>query len=620
MKCNVLKLLALGFVMLLLASCGKTAQVSELNIVPEPVRLEQKSGVFTVKTLLKLRMENLSQNSQTFGYVKSSLRKLGFRPSFVSGNTQGDFLFELNKEYDGEIGDEGYVLDVTSDGITVRANTETGLFYGYQTFLQMLPDDVCRTAYSKVSIPACSIVDYPRFTWRGSHLDVCRHFFPMSQIKKHLDIMAAYKMNRFHWHLTEDQGWRLEISKYPLLTEVGAWRVDRNDEDWNYPRNPEPGEKATYGGFFSKEDVKEIVEYAAQRHIEVIPEIEFPGHCCAVLASYPELGCRDTQYCVAVADYWPPEAIMCAGNDKVQEFLRDVFDEVVEMFPFQYIHVGGDEAVKKHWETCPKCQARIKELQLNNEAELQSWLTAEIEKYLLEKGKRIIGWDEILEGFVTPSCTVMSWRGTEGGIAAARKGNDVIMTPVSPCYFDYRQADSLYQPQAIGKAFRFNPLSRVYQFNPTPVELNAEEQKHILGGQCNLWTEYIKDNEHLEYMLLPRLCAMSECLWSPLDRKSWERFQVKIEHHKDRIAAMGYNLCWGSFKPMVTTMPDAEGTRVSLAAEELGTVFHYTIDGSDPTLESPTYAEPLILKPGAMLKTLAEYRGQKREGVYSFSF
>lgn len=621
MKGNLFKLLLLTCLASCVVACGKVAEVKELTIIPEPVSLTQQAETFTLSSPMKVSLDNLVQDNATVRYIDQSMRKMHLRPSFVNDGETGAIILSLNREPNSEIGDEGYTIEVSHSNIQIAANTEAGLFYGYQTFVQMLPDDVSSTAYSKITIPLCSITDYPRYQWRGSHMDVCRHFFPVSQIKKHLDVMAAYKMNRFHWHLTEDQGWRLEIQKYPLLTEIGAWRVDRNDEDWNYPRNPEPGEKATYGGYYTRAEVQEIVEYAAQRHIEVVPEIEFPGHCCAVLASYPELGCRrDTTYSVAVADYWPPTAIMCAGNDSVLTFLKDVFDEVVDMFPFQYIHVGGDEAFKHDWQRCPKCQARIKELKLKNEEELQGWLTAEMEKYLISKGKRIIGWDEILEGFVTPSCTVMSWRGTEGGKVAARKGNDVIMTPTQFCYFDYRQADSLYQPQAIGKAFRFNPLIKVYQFNPTPEELSATEASHILGGQCNLWAEYIKDTKHQEYMLLPRLCAMAECLWTPVERKSWEHFQNKIEHHKDRLTSMGYNVCWGSFKPIISIDTVANGLNVTLTAEELGTAFHYTTDGSEPTEASPIYSGTLLLQQGDTLKTLATYRNEVREGVYTFGF
>ncbi|MBQ4376068.1 MAG: family 20 glycosylhydrolase [Bacteroidales bacterium] len=626
MKQKLLNLFVLCCFVLCVAACGKVAEVTEYSIIPEPVQLTVDEGTAVVCAPLKISLSGINQDSPTAKYVSQSLSKMHMRPSFVSEGEKCCLSFVLNKDTNEEIGNEGYVLEANCNGIVISANTEAGLFYGFQTFVQMMPDDVATVSYSKVTVPACKIVDYPRYEWRGSHMDVCRHFFPMSQIKKHLDVMAAYKMNRFHWHLTEDQGWRLEIEKYPLLTEVGAWRVDRNDEDWNYPRPVEPGEKATYGGFYSKKDVAEIIEYAAQRHIEVVPEIEFPGHCCAVLAAYPELSCRrDTVYGVAVADYWPPTAIMCAGNDSVQTFLKDVFDEVIEMFPFQYIHVGGDEAFNHDWEQCPKCQARIKELGFKSEldspaeAKLQSWLTAEIEKYLISKGKRIIGWDEILEGFVTPSCTVMSWRGTKGGIEAAKKGNDVIMTPTKYCYFDYRQSDSLYQPQAIGRASTVLPISRVYQFNPSE-GLSAVEATHVLGGQCNLWAEFIKTCEHQEYLLLPRLCAMSECLWSPMERKSWERFQGKVEHHKDRLTNMGYNVCWGSFKPIMTIDTLGETYTVTMEGEEIGTEFHYTIDGSEPTEASPVYAEPLIMQKNSTLKTIATYRNKVREGVYTFEF
>ncbi len=633
MRNNLLSLLALVLLMLGFASCGKDGEVTELSIIPEPVFLTQKEGACTVKSPVKVFYENLTQNSPTVRYVDQALRQLNLRPSSVGNADKAEVVFVINTDKNDEIGDEGYLVEVSSDGVVISANTETGLFYGFQTFVQMLPDDVYTTRYASLTIPCCTILDYPAYEWRGSHMDVCRHFFSVEQIKKHLDIMAAYKMNRFHWHLTEDQGWRIEISKYPALTEVGAWRVDRIGEDWETARPPQEGEKATYGGFYSKQEVRDIVAYAAERHIEIVPEIEFPGHCCAALAAYPEFSCDNDDYFVAPADYWDSirhtggKAIMCAGNDKVMQFLKDVMDEVCDLFPYEYIHVGGDEANKLNWLSCPKCQQRIDELGLREKDSLKScnnlqcWLTAEIEKYLIEKGKRIIGWDEILEGFVTKSCTVMSWRGTSGGIIAARNGNDVIMTPTSHCYFDYRQGDSLYQPKAIGSARRMTTLHKVYQFKPKPAELSPDEQKHILGGQCNLWAEYIETPEHQQYLLLPRMCAMSECLWTMSENMSWQKFQQKIEHHKDRISNMGYNLCWGSFKPEIAVDTVSDGSfRVSLSAEALGTQFHYTVDGSDPTQTSPVYSEPLSLSQGTELKTVATYRDKLREGVYSFKF
>ncbi|MBQ0016043.1 MAG: family 20 glycosylhydrolase [Bacteroidales bacterium] len=633
MKVNLLKQILLGVSLLCVVSCGKVVEVTEINIVPEPVSVEQQEGVCVLTQPVKICLEGLTQNSLTMGYVTQELRKISLRPSIVEQASDATLVFALSDAQIAEIGEEGYQLSVTEKGVRIVANTETGLFYGYQTFVQLLPDDVSTEKYAKITIPQCEIVDYPRFAWRGSHMDVCRHWFGVEQVKKHLDIMAAYKMNRFHWHLTEDQGWRIEIEKYPLLTEVGAWRVDRTGEDWNYPRDPEPGEKATYGGFYTKDDVREIVSYAKERHIEVVPEIEFPGHCCAAMAAYPELSCDNDNYFVPPADYWDSvrhtggKAIMCAGNPKTMRFLKDVMDEIVELFPFEYIHVGGDEANKLNWSTCPKCQHYIDSLGLRVKGDtlkscnnLQSWLTAQIEQYLISKGKRIIGWDEILEGFVTESCTVMSWRGMEGGIAAARNGNDVIMTPTRYCYFDYRQGDSLYQPVAIGRARTVTTIKKVYQFDPMPSELTPEEQSHILGGQCNLWAEFIETNAHQQYLLLPRLCAMAECLWSQPNRKDWGRFQIKIEHHKDRIKAMGYNLCWGSFKPELEIDTIADGYNVTLVAEELGTEFHYTTDGSEPTMQSPVYTEPLKMPKNGVLKTLAGYRNEQREGVYEFKF
>jgi hexosaminidase len=368
-------------------------------------------------------------------------------------------------------------------------------------------------------------------------LDVSRHFFPKSFVKECIDIAAMHKLNTFHWHLTDDQGWRIQILKYPKLTSVGAWRVDREQFTWNERKPAQPGEVATYGGFYTQDDIREVVAYAKSRFVTVVPEIEMPGHATAALAGYPELSCTGGPFTVRTGGYWPITDIFCAGNDSTFEFLQNVLTEVMELFPGEIIHIGGDEANKAEWKKCPKCQARIKNEGLKNEEELQSYFIHRIEKFLNVKGKRLIGWDEILEGGLAPNATVMSWRGIEGGIAAARENHDVVMTPTDYCYFDYYQAQS-GEPEAIGG---FVPMEKVYSFEPVPEVLTPDEAKHILGVQANLWTEYIGDPRHAQYMYLPRLGALAEIAWSQPEQKNYEGFFVRMSKQYPRYEAAGLN-------------------------------------------------------------------------------
>ncbi|MCK5794424.1 MAG: family 20 glycosylhydrolase, partial [Anaerolineales bacterium] len=353
----------------------------------------------------------------------------------------------------------------------------------------------------------------------------------------------------FHWHLTDDNGWRLEIKHYPKLTEVCAWRVDREHQDWRKWSPVEAGEESTYGGFYTQEEVREIVAYAADRQITVIPEIEMPGHSSEIFAAYPELSCAGDYLPVRPGSYWPNEDIFCAGNDSVFTFLEHVIDEVVELFPAEYIHIGGDEAAKTHWKTCPKCQARIKAEALADEHELQSWFIRKMEKYIHSKGKRIIGWDEILEGGLAPDATVMSWRGEAGGIAAAKAGHHVIMTPLSHVYFDHYQGDPETEPQAIGG---YTPLKKVYAYEPIPVELEQNEHQYVLGAQANLWTEFVKTTRHAEYMVLPRMTALSEVLWSTPQSKNWINFHSRLNTLLPRFEALGWNY---SHDPLLVEVP-----------------------------------------------------------------
>lgn len=611
-----LNYILLPLVILMFTACGRSATVTSFNIIPEPVFMVTKAGTYTLSSTPQLNYVNLGQNSSTAKHISKSLRRLHFVPTFGS-KAEGGITLSINDSINSEIGEEGYLLEVRpTDGIFISANTEVGLFYGYQTFLQMLPEDINEVSYSNITLPECTILDYPRFSWRGCHLDVSRHFFSVAEVKKVLDVMAMYKMNHFHWHLTDDHGWRIESEKYPLLNEIGSWRVDRDDEPWGEATPPKEGERATYGGYYTKEEIKDVVEYAKCRNIEIIPEVDLPGHCCAILAAYPQYGCEDSAYSVQIGPYWPPKAILCAGNDSTIHFIEEVLGEVAELFPSRYIHVGGDEAYKDNWKVCPKCQERIKKENLRDEEDLQGWMMREIEEYMKVHGKTIMGWDEVLDGDVSKDVVVTAWRGQKYGMDAARNGHYTVMCPTKYCYFDYYQGDPKYQPVAIGGD---NTLRNVYDFDPVPAGTNSYLVDYILGGQCNVWTEFINTSEHLEYMLLPRMCAVAECLWSSQNNKDWNNFRHKIEFHKKRLTSMGYNVCWGSFKPIMNaTKVQGEKYRVSLETEVANTYLFYTIDGSEPTQESNIYLGPMVLDKGTVVKTISVYDGEQREGVYEY--
>ena len=629
---HILHTMAMLAAAALLAACGRTATMTEINIVPEPVFKVQKDGAYTLGSNPKVSTVGMGQNSPTVKYILQSLRSAHLHPSLVSSADDSDIEFLINDTINPEIGTEGYLLEVRNTGIRISANTEVGLFHGYQTLVQMLPPDVTKTVYRSVTLPECTVLDYPRFKWRGVHLDVCRHFFPVKFIKRYLDAMAAYKMNRFHWHLTDDHGWRLPSTKYPQLNTVGSWRVDRDDQPWGQADPPRDGERATYGGFYTADEIADVLQYAAARGIEVIPEVELPGHCSAVLAAYPQFACDDYRYQVAIGPYWPPKAILCAGNDSVLTFLFDVLDEVCDLFPSQYIHIGGDEAWKDNWKACPKCQRRIRNEHLAGEEQLQSWLVGQVQRHLAERGKTIVGWDEIMglgeEGwsmtsaaaadnpFLDDDAVVMSWRGIQPGLAAARQGHRVVMCPTDYCYFDYYQADARYQPASIGGMVT---LSKAYEFDPVPDGTPAAVARNVVGGQCNLWTEYINTPSHAEYMLLPRMLATSECLWSPRENKDWNRFRRKVEVQKDRFLAKGYAYCEGSFTPKFSARRVDDNTmNITISTEVPNTYIFYTTDLSTPTRQSLIYIGPVNLERGTHIKILPVYKDIERDSVYEF--
>lgn len=615
------------------AGCGRKATVTELNIVPEPVFLVQKDGSFTLSGNPSVSMVGLGQNSPTAKFVMKSLRSARLHPSLVAADDDSDISLVLNDTVNTEIGDEGYLLEVRPTGIRLSANSEVGLFYAYQTLVQMLPSDVLKVHYRSISLPECTVLDYPRFEWRGAHLDVCRHFFGVKTVKKYLDVMALYKMNKFHWHLTDDHGWRLPSERWPRLNTVGSWRVDRDGQPWGEADPPREGERTTYGGFYTREEIADIIQYAAERGIEVIPEVELPGHSSAILAAYPQLACDDYPYTVAIGPYWPPKAILCAGNDSVLTFLDEVLDEVCDLFPSRYVHIGGDEAWKGNWEQCPKCQRRIRTEHLSGEEELQSWVVSHVQKHLAARGKTIVGWDEImglednagwsLEKPVRASnpllgkdAVVMSWRGLQPGLDAARAGHRVIMCPTEYCYLDYYQADARYQPAAIGGMIT---LQKAYSFDPVPAGTNSHVADNVVGGQANLWTEFINTPQHAEYMLLPRLLAISESLWSQRESKDWNRFRRKVEVQKDRLRAKGYNYCEGSFTPRFTARRvDGNTMNISISTEVPNTYIFYTTDSTTPTRQSAIYLGPINLERGTHIKILPVYNDIERDSVYEF--
>jgi hexosaminidase len=488
--------------------------------------------------------------------------------------------------------EEGYRLVVDRRRVLLEAGSPVGIFYGLQTLGQLLP-----TRHGSGSsgrgpswrIPSVEIEDAPRFPYRGMHLDVGRHVFPVSFIRRYIDWMAAFKMNTFHWHLTEDQGGRLEVRRYPRLTEVGAFRAETMVE-----KNHDPyiGDGVPYGGYYTQADVRDIVAYAAERFVTIIPEIEMPGHSTAALAAYPELACTDGPF--EVATRWGVfEDIYCPG-ERTFLFLEAVLEEVMELFPGEYIHIGGDEAPKRSWEESPLAQAVIRREGLADEQELQSYFIGRIEAFLNSRGRRLIGWDEILEGGLAPNATVMSWRGIAGGIEAAREGHDVIMTPTSHLYFDFYQGDPSQEPLAIGG---YTPLERVYAFEPVPEELTTEEARHILGAQANVWTEYMKTTDYVEYMVYPRLLALAEVVWSPSEARDWAGFLARLSPRLARLDAAGVNY----------RIPDVSGLehdRLTLDSHftvELGTPLaegeiRYTTDGSEATVASPRYTSPLRIQ------------------------
>jgi len=588
------------------------AQTGEVNIVPKPKQIRHAEGSFSLNRRTKLYANTESGRRISSLFNEFLQREYGYKLKFA--NKRPDRNFVSFEEYGAAPkvapNSERYALAINPEHIRILGE-ENGLFYGLQTIIQMLPE----TSVKEPLLGSIEIIDEPRFAYRGMHLDVARHFMPVEFVKKFIDLMSQYKFNYFHWHLTEDQGWRIEIKKYPKLTEIGSKRPETVKE-----RNLTPyiGDGVPVEGFYTQEQIKDVVAYAKARYITVVPEIELPGHASAALAAYPQFGCK-ADYKYKVQTTWGIFKEVFCPTDETFKFLEDVIDETISLFPDSpYIHIGGDEVLKDHWKESPFVQDLMKRENLKDEHEVQSYFIRRIEKHINKRGKKIIGWDEILEGGLAPNATVMSWRGMKGGIEAAKAKHDVIMTPTDYVYFDYGQGDPAYEPLNIGS---YVPLEKVYSFEPVPKELSADEAKYVIGGQANIWTEYMKTPSHVEYMAFPRMLALSEVLWSKAENKNFADFNRRLAAQFPRLDAQKVNYRIPEPGGLQNIVTENEKVLVELKPAS-GTVVIYTTDGSPPDVKtSEQYYKPIEIKLNEnevkTLKTIVITPTGRKSSVYA---
>ncbi|WP_312317056.1 family 20 glycosylhydrolase [Stenotrophomonas sp.] len=557
---------------------GPRALPGSLPLLPAPAHLEQLPGTgYTVTASTPLHAQG-DAAQRVAGLFATQLKNSG-GPALTVSSARGKDGIRLVLDITLKTGTEGYQLRSDARGVTVQAATEAGLFYGAATLSQLL------TSGTPGTLPALKIDDAPRFSWRGLMLDSARHFQSLDEIKRVLDAMAEQKLNTFHWHLTDDQGWRMEIKRYPKLTEVGSCRLPAGDGG----RDPATGAERPYCGFYTQDQIREVIAYAAARHIQVIPEIDVPGHATAAIAAYPELGTIDTP--LKPISEWGVFPNLFNTEESTFEFLENVLEEVIELFPAKYVHVGGDEAVKDQWEASARVQARMKEVGAGNENEMQAHLIKRLEKYLEQHDRRLIGWDEILEGGLPPEATVMSWRGTEGGLKAASEGHDVVMSPVTDMYMDYLQTNSENEPP--GRPLS-TPLGRVYGFEPVPDALARDKQQHILGLQANMFTEHTRSYARLQHNLFPRLAAVAETGWSPRERRDFADFLARLPTQLQRWQAMGIAYAQTPFEVEADVTDDRKAGTATLALRTpLNYEIRYSVDGSPVTAQSPRYTGPL---------------------------
>ena len=571
---------------------------NEYHIIPLPTELIPQTGQFVLDENTKIVSDALN-NSMATAFAKMLEKETGLQLAISEKSSSKDaILFQID---DSITEKEGYAITVDPYLISIRSKTPQGAFYAVQTLRQLMTGK---------SIPAVKITDAPRFPYRGMHLDVARHFYDVAAVKKYIDQLAYHKFNYFHWHLTEDQGWRIEIKKYPKLTEIGAYR--NGTLIGHYNDQPHQFDGKRYGGFYTQAQIKEVINYAADRFITVIPEIELPGHAQAALAAYPEFGCTGEQ--LEVLQKWGVSENVYCPKEETFAFLEDILTEVIDLFPSPYIHIGGDECPKAQWEKNDYCQTLMKKEGLKDTHELQSYFIRRIEKFINSKGRKMIGWDEILEGGLAPNATVMSWRGIKGGIEAAKSGHDVVMTPTTHCYFDYYQSDHPDEPLAIGGLL---PVKKVYNYEPIPEELTADEAKYILGAQGNLWTEYITTMEKLEYMMLPRACALAEVVWSPKTSRNFDDFVERLTVHTKRLTDMGLNVANHLYDLKTSIQPKDGKVELSLAALAKNAIIYNTLDASEPSINSNLYKNPISINTNTTIKAQAFVDAKKAGRAWS---
>lgn len=596
-----------------------------LSLIPEPVSAVKQMGNYKFQS--KISITSANQSAEVKKVMELLRTKLsaatGLPVTVQAANTvKSDISFSINKTPNPQIGKEGYQLRVNaSTGVMISANEPAGLFYGVQTLLQLLPPAIeSKTVVKNISwtIPLVEITDYPRFGWRGLMFDVSRHFFGVKDMKQFIDEMAAYKYNLLHLHLTDDQGWRIEIKSLPKLTTVGSWRVDKTGTFGTFSK-PEPDEPRNSGGFFTHEDIRELVQYAQERFIDILPEIDVPGHSLAAIAAYPELVCTPGTYQVNSGEQfmiWPPgghfygllDNTLCPAFENVYEFLDKVFTEVAQLFPFEYIHMGGDETARNFWEKSDVIKELMKKENLKNLDEVQSYFVKRVEKIINSKGKKMIGWDEILDGGLAPNAAVMSWRGMKGGIEAAKMGHDVVMSPTDYAYIDYMQGDRIIEPPVYATL----RLSKAYEFEPIPEGVDA---KYIKGGQANLWTEQVYNMRHAQYMVWPRAFAIAEVLWSPKNKRNWNGFVPRVEKHFTRFDMAQIKYAPSMYEPdFKFSKNEKNEIIVEMKTEVKDISIHYAFDNSIPDNFYPAYNKPVKVPKDAITMKVITYRGGKVTG------
>src|SRR5450759_1680485 len=592
-------------------------QKPAFQLIPQPVEIQQSDGSFAL-----IKTSTIGFDSQESRKIAEMLcQKLNLSTGFsFKPQEAGSIQFNLNKVTVTQIGKEGYTLVSSPKGVVISANAPAGLFYGMQTLLQLLPKEIESKMVINMpwTIPSVKITDYPRFGWRGIMLDVSRNFFTKEEVKHYIDQIAEYKYNTLHWHLTDDNGWRIEIKSLPKLTEVGAWRVPRFGQ-FGDRTAPKPGEAATVGGFYTQADIKEIVQYAKDRNVTILPEIDVPGHSMSAIASYPELSCtKDPNTKVNPGSSFSEwfndgtfkmkiDNTLNPSDEKVYEFLDKVFTEMAVLFPNPYIHVGGDECFKGFWTKDPGCQALMKKMNMTHPEELQAYFMKRVEGILKAKGKKLIGWDEILEGGIGPEATVMSWRGIKGGIEAAKLGHDVVMTPTTFAYLDYQQGEQTIEPPIYSNL----RLSKCYSYEPVPEGVDA---KYILGGQGNLWTEQVVTLHHAEYMTWPRGWALAEDFWSPKESKNWANFVLRVEKQFERAEIEGVNYSPAIYDAIINVRGKEGEMTLEMDSEVPGLDIYYTIDGAMPNIYSIKYSNPFKLPSGPITVRVITYRNGKQIG------